>query len=205
MAQQHLDRLTSTDAWFLHQEGPASHMHIGGVLLFEGPPPAFDDFLDHVRGAPAPRSRATARSSRRPVAGPAGRCGSTTRTSTSSTTSAMRRCRRPGSEAQLLRARAPDRLPAARPHQAAVGELAGRGDRAGRTPNERFALISKTHHALVDGVSGVDLATVLLDFSNPTPRRHGGARAVAAAARSRPQLELLARQARGSGQHRAPG
>ena len=28
----------------------------------------------------------------------------------------------------------------------------------------RFALISKTHHALVDGVSGVDLATVMFDL-----------------------------------------
>ena len=43
MAQQHLDRLTSTDASFLHQEGASSHMHIGGVLLFEGPPPEFTD------------------------------------------------------------------------------------------------------------------------------------------------------------------
>src|SRR6185312_9186954 len=32
----------------------------------------------------------------------------------------------------------------------------------------RFALISKTHHALVDGISGVDLATVLYD-ANPVP------------------------------------
>jgi WS/DGAT/MGAT family acyltransferase len=29
----------------------------------------------------------------------------------------------------------------------------------------RVALVQKTHHALVDGVSGVDVATVLLDFS----------------------------------------
>src|ERR1700716_1795954 len=50
MPQQHLDRLTSTDASFLHQEGAASHMHIGAVLLFEGPPPDFADYLDHVRG-----------------------------------------------------------------------------------------------------------------------------------------------------------
>ena len=49
MAQQHLDRLTSIDASFLHQEGEASHMHIGGVLVFEGPPPPFQDYLDHVR------------------------------------------------------------------------------------------------------------------------------------------------------------
>jgi WS/DGAT/MGAT family acyltransferase len=32
----------------------------------------------------------------------------------------------------------------------------------------RFALLSKTHHALVDGVSGVDLATVLFDLQ-PIP------------------------------------
>src|SRR5919201_2338303 len=50
MPQRHLDRLSSIDASFLHQEGPASHMHIGGVLIFEGPPPEFEDYLDHVRG-----------------------------------------------------------------------------------------------------------------------------------------------------------
>ena len=34
----------------------------------------------------------------------------------------------------------------------------------------RFALLSKTHHALVDGVSGVDIATVLFDTSpDPMP------------------------------------
>jgi WS/DGAT/MGAT family acyltransferase len=34
----------------------------------------------------------------------------------------------------------------------------------------RFALISKTHHALVDGVSGVDIATVLFDLSPVPPK-----------------------------------
>ena len=33
---------------------------------------------------------------------------------------------------------------------------------------QRFALISKTHHALVDGVAGVDIATVLFDVK-PVP------------------------------------
>ena len=47
--QEHLDRLTSTDASFLHQEGDASHMHIGGVLIFDGPAPDFDAFADHIR------------------------------------------------------------------------------------------------------------------------------------------------------------
>jgi WS/DGAT/MGAT family acyltransferase len=34
--------------------------------------------------------------------------------------------------------------------------------------DDRFAVLSKTHHALVDGVSGVDIATVLFDAS-PEP------------------------------------
>src|ERR1700727_3135251 len=35
---------------------------------------------------------------------------------------------------------------------------------------DRFALLTKTHHALVDGVSGVDIATVLFDVSpDPVP------------------------------------
>ena len=36
--------------------------------------------------------------------------------------------------------------------------------------DNRFALISKTHHALVDGIAGVDLAKVLFDLS-PVPAR----------------------------------
>src|SRR5919109_629260 len=50
MAQAHGDRLTAVDASFLAQEGQNSHMHIGAVMVFEGPPPAFEDFADHVRG-----------------------------------------------------------------------------------------------------------------------------------------------------------
>jgi WS/DGAT/MGAT family acyltransferase len=41
--------------------------------------------------------------------------------------------------------------------------------------DDRFALISKTHHALIDGIAGVDLATVLFDFSpEPQPVAHSG-------------------------------
>ena len=38
-----------------------------------------------------------------------------------------------------------------------------------RVGDDRFALISKTHHALVDGVSGVDIATVLFDLDPDPP------------------------------------
>ena len=39
MAQQHGDRLTAVDASFIAQEGPTSHMHVGAVMIFDGPPP----------------------------------------------------------------------------------------------------------------------------------------------------------------------
>src|SRR5919202_4924189 len=42
------DRLTPLDASFLHLEDEASHMHVGGVLIFDGEPPAYEDFLAHV-------------------------------------------------------------------------------------------------------------------------------------------------------------
>jgi len=41
--------------------------------------------------------------------------------------------------------------------------------------DDRFALISKTHHSLIDGIAGIDLATVLFDLSpEPPPLRHSG-------------------------------
>jgi diacylglycerol O-acyltransferase / wax synthase len=41
--------------------------------------------------------------------------------------------------------------------------------------DDRFALITKTHHSLIDGIGGVDLATVLYDLSpEPPPIRHSG-------------------------------
>jgi len=49
MAQAHGDRLSAVDASFLAQERANSHMHVGAVLIFEGPAPAYDDFLTHIR------------------------------------------------------------------------------------------------------------------------------------------------------------
>src|SRR4051794_41278768 len=49
MAQQHFDRLTALDASFLAQEGPSSHMHVGALARFEGPPPPFAEVLDSLR------------------------------------------------------------------------------------------------------------------------------------------------------------
>jgi WS/DGAT/MGAT family acyltransferase len=162
--QRHLDRLSSIDASFLHQEGPTSHMHIGGVLVFEGPPPDWGDYLDHVRGrlhlVPRYRQKLTTPplETGRPlwVDDPDFNLEYHVRHTALPS---------PGTEEQLflLAGRiASQPLDRSKPlwENWLVEGLDG----------ERFALISKTHHALVDGVSGVDLASVLLDLE-PEPQR----------------------------------
>src|SRR3712207_4994973 len=49
MSQAHGDRLSAVDASFLVQEGPTTHMHVGAVTIFEGPPPSYEDFCNHLR------------------------------------------------------------------------------------------------------------------------------------------------------------
>jgi WS/DGAT/MGAT family acyltransferase len=164
MPQQHLDRLTSTDASFLHQEGPASHMHIGAVLLFEGPPPKFEDYLGHVRGRLhlVPRYR-------QKLATPPLETGRPLWVDDPSFNLEYHirhaALPAPGTERQLflLAARiASQPLDRSKPlwESWLVEGL----------EQDRFALIFKTHHSLVDGVSGVDLATVLFDLTpEPAP------------------------------------
>ena len=60
----------------------------------------------------------------------------------------------------------------------------------------RFALITKTHHALVDGISGVDLATVLFDLG-PVPVRVEHPPAAWTPQPSPSGIELVARGVRG--------
>src|SRR3954453_3812751 len=97
--QQHLERLSAVDASFLANESPTSHMHVGAVVRLEGPPPHFEEFLDGLRArlhlVPPYRQKLAPPPPRTPPprpSTPAGRCGSTTRTSTSSTTCARPRC-----------------------------------------------------------------------------------------------------------------
>ena len=164
MPQDHFDRPTAIDASFLHQEGHSSHMHVGAVSIFEGPPPDFDEFLDSLRVRLHLVPRYRQKLAEAAAADRAARCGSTTRTSTSSTTCATPRCPRPGSEEQLMRLTArvfSQQLDRSKPlwETWLVEGLEG----------NRFALITKTHHALIDGISGVDLATVLFDLT-PVPQ-----------------------------------
>src|SRR5947209_6540943 len=172
MPQRHLDRLSSIDASFLHQEGPSSHMHIGAVLVFDGPPPDFDAYLDHVRSRLhlVPRYRQKLAKppleSGRPlwVDDPNFSLEFHVRHSALPT---------PGTEEQLLRFAArinSQQLDRAKPLWESW-MVEGLAPAAAGEP-ERFALVFKTHHALVDGVSGVDLATGLFDAEpDPPPER----------------------------------
>ena len=162
MSQQHLDRLTSIDASFLTNETDASHMHVGAVLVFEGPPPSYDDLLEHITGRLhlVPRFR-------QKLAFPPVEAGRPFWIDDPSFNleyhvrhSALPA---PGSEEQLKRTAArifSQQLDRTKP----LWELwLVQG-----LKRKRFALVSKTHHALVDGVSGVDIATVLFDVK-PVP------------------------------------
>ena len=156
---------------------------------------------DHVRSG-CRSSRAIARSSPRPPFGLGRqmldrRSGVQPRLPPAPHRAAGARRRR-----ELPAARRADVLPAPGPHQAAVGAVVRRGARA----TGAAALITKTHHALVDGISGVDLTTVLFDL-DPEPRAAGRARRLAAAAASRrapSSPRALAARARGDAAAAAP-
>jgi diacylglycerol O-acyltransferase len=159
----HLDRLTSIDASFLHNEGHSSHMHVGGLTIFEGPPPAIQDFLDHIRGRLhlVPRYR-------QKLAVPPLETGRPLWVDDHSFNLEYHvrhtALPEPGTEEQLLRLAArifSQRLDRAKPLWE-TWMIEGLED-------NRFALITKTHHALIDGIAGVDLATVLFDLE-PVPK-----------------------------------
>jgi diacylglycerol O-acyltransferase / wax synthase len=169
MAQRHLDRLTPIDASFLHQEGPHSHMHVGGLTIIEGPPPAMEEFLEQIRRRLhlVPRYRhklaSTALDSGRPVwiDDPSFNLEYHVRHTALPTPGGWEQLR--GLTARIFS----QQLDRSKPLWE-MWLIEGLKD-------DRFALISKTHHALIDGIAGVDLATVLFDLSpTPPPLRSSG-------------------------------
>ena len=170
-----MDRLTSIDASFLSNETATSHMHIGAVMIFEGAPPAYEDLIAHIdsRLHLVPRYR-------QKLATPPAETGRPFWVDDPhfNITYHVRHASlpAPGDEDQLRRRVArvfSQRLDRSKP----LWELwliEG-------LERKRFALISKTHHALVDGISGVDIATVLFDFSADDRAADIGARVASAA------------------------
>jgi diacylglycerol O-acyltransferase / wax synthase len=159
------DRLTALDTTFLHLEDHSTaHMHVASVMVFEGTAPKPQELVDHVvsRLHLVPRYR-------------------------------QRLAYVPFDQGRPVWVDDPHFNPryhirhTALPKPAdehALKRLAGRLfsqrlDRSKplweiwlveRMAGGRFALIAKTHHALVDGISGVDITTVLFDTApEPVP------------------------------------
>ncbi|HVP02195.1 MAG TPA: wax ester/triacylglycerol synthase family O-acyltransferase [Solirubrobacteraceae bacterium] len=157
------DRLSPLDVTFLHVEDDVSHMHIGSVGLFEGPAPAQDELLAgferklHLAPRYRCRLRAVPLAAGRPVWAddPHFRLDYHVRRTA---------LPRPGGDAELRRLVGrvmSHQLDRSRPLWEAwiVEGLSG----------GRWAVISKVHHAMVDGVSGSSLITSLLDRERRPP------------------------------------
>jgi diacylglycerol O-acyltransferase len=164
------DRLTALDTTFLHLEDGFTHMHVASVLLFEGTAPTHAELVEHVVG----RLDLVPRYRQRLAEVPLGQGRPTWVDDPHFNPGYHIRhtaLPAPGGNEQLKR-------------------LAGRlfSQQLDRSKplweiwlvegvsGDRFALIGKTHHALVDGISGVDITTVLFDTApdpvpTATPRR----------------------------------
>lgn len=159
-----MDRLSPLDAAFLHVEDEVTHMHLGSVARFEGPPPAHDELLAAIGGklhlAPRYRQRVrfTPLAAGRPVwvDDPHFRLAYHVRRTALPA---------PGDDDDLRRLVGrvmSAQLDRARPLWE-IWIVEGSGDGS-------WAMVSKLHHAMVDGVSGSSLITVLMDEQRDVPR-----------------------------------
>jgi WS/DGAT/MGAT family acyltransferase len=158
------DRLTGLDSSFLHLERDAAHMHVAACAVFEGTAPSHEELIEAIQSrlhlVPRYRQRLAfvPFDQGRPVwvddphFNPAYHVRHTALPA-------------PGGDDQLRRltgrvfSQALDR---SKPLWE-IWLVEGLSD-------DRFAVLSKTHHALVDGISGVDIIAVLFDASpDPMP------------------------------------
>lgn len=159
-----MDRMSPQDASFLHIEDQASHMHIASVAIFEGPPPPYDDILEMIGSKldQVPRYRQVVRFVPLELGRPLWVDDPHFNIRYHIRHTALPS---PGTDEQLrnLVGRVmSQQLDRAKPlWEVWIAEGLEGG---------RWALLSKNHHCMVDGVSGTDLLTVVLDQS-PRPER----------------------------------
>ncbi|TMM15916.1 MAG: wax ester/triacylglycerol synthase family O-acyltransferase [Actinobacteria bacterium] len=180
------DRLSPLDSSFLHLEDRVSHMHIGSIAIFEGPEPPFEQFVGMVAGKLplVPRYRQVVREVPLDLGRPVWVDDPDFNIDYHVRHTALPT---PGGEEQLRRL---------------VGRLMSQ--QLDRTKplweiwivqgleQGRWAMVAKTHHAMVDGVSGTELLAVIMDTSpqpgppvpddwHPSPLPSGGRLAAEAA------------------------
>ena len=159
-------RMSPLDASFLHLEDHVTQLHIGSVAIFEGPPPPFDDVLEMIRSKLplVPRYRQVVRFVPFAMGRPVWVDDTHFNLGYHVRRTALPA---PGGEQELrnLVGRImSQQLDRAKPlWEMWMAEGLGEG---------RWALVSKVHHCMVDGVAGTDLLTVILDHereSRPAP------------------------------------
>ncbi len=174
------DRLSPLDVSFLYMETPTTAMHVGGVAIFQPPQGGFDyDRLVELitqRIALVPRYRQKVKFIPGRIANPVWVDDEDFDVTYHVRRSALPK---PGTDAQLrelvgrLQSRQLDR------HRPLWEIYLVEGLEGGRV-----GIITKTHHAMVDGVSAVDIGTVILDVTSEprevppdgwTPRHEPGA------------------------------
>ncbi|HET6875033.1 MAG TPA: wax ester/triacylglycerol synthase family O-acyltransferase [Acidimicrobiales bacterium] len=155
-----LERLSPLDAGFLHVEDGVTHMHIGSVSIMEGPPPPYQEFRDRVAGKLplVRRYRQIVRTVPFDLGRPVWADDPYFNIEYHIRHTALPQ---PGNEAQLSNL---------------VGRvMAQQLDRerplwemwmVEGLPDDQWAIISKVHHCMVDGVAGSELLGLILD---PTP------------------------------------
>src|SRR3954469_3545049 len=156
------DRLSPLDASFLHFEDAASHMHVACAMIFDGAAPDYEDLLEHIEQ----RLHLVPRYRQRLATVPLGQGRPKwvddehfdLRYHVRHTALPA-----PGTEYEL---------------QVLSGRVFSQQLRRDRPlwenwlveglEGHRFAILSKTHHALVDGISGLDILAVLFaDEADP--------------------------------------
>jgi WS/DGAT/MGAT family acyltransferase len=158
-----MEWMSSIDSSFLHIENDVTPMHIGGVSLFEGPPPAFADLKEMVAGKLdlVPRYRQKVRFMPLGAGVPAWVDDPHFSLDYHVRHTAVPR---PGSEQQLRQMAArifSQHLDRNKPLWE-MWSVEGLAD-------GRWALLSKVHHCMVDGVAATDLMSVM--FSDETANR----------------------------------
>jgi diacylglycerol O-acyltransferase len=153
------DRLSPLDASFLHLEDGVSHMHIGTVAIFEGPQPPFEDIVAMVEAklALVPRYRQVVKFVPFELGRPVWADDPHFNLEYHLRHTALPA---PGGEDELRKL---------------VGRIMSQQlDRSKPLweiwvveglEGGRWAMVAKTHHAMVDGISGTDLLAVIMDLS----------------------------------------
>jgi WS/DGAT/MGAT family acyltransferase len=156
--------MSPLDASFLHVEDAVSHMHIGSVALFEGPPPGHEDVLAAIASKLplVPRYRQKVRFLPLDLARPVWIDDPHFQLDYHVRRTAMPS---PGGDEELRRLVGRVMSQKLDRHKPLWEMWVAEGLSEGR-----WALLSKIHHCMVDGVSGTDLMTVLLDRERDVQR-----------------------------------